>query len=82
MSLGFIPDFQFATAVTPLAGSQLGFTPSWQFDQQLAGLNGEPLDTLNAMFDSWWWKNRKWVALGAVGALGLGILGGLTAILR
>ncbi len=33
-------------------------------------------------FDSWWWTNRKWVALGGVGVVGLGLLAGLTAILK
>jgi hypothetical protein len=33
-------------------------------------------------FDSWGWRNRKWIALGGVGVVGLGILAGLTAILK
>ncbi|MGH7176615.1 MAG: hypothetical protein ACREJC_04480 [Tepidisphaeraceae bacterium] len=48
----------------------------------LGQLGIEPIDTVNAVFDSWWWKNRKWVAFGAVAALGLGVLGGITAILK
>jgi hypothetical protein len=89
-NLGFIPSWQMAYNAGPSAPTLngLGFIPEWQFGysagpgpRTLTGL-GDPLDTLNAVFDSWWWKNRKWVALGAVGMLGLGVLGGLTAILR
>lgn len=42
-------------------------------------LNGLGIDN---PFDSWWWTNRKWVALGGVGVLGLGILAAATAILK
>lgn len=92
-NLGFIPAWQFNQdpAHNP-AIVNMQFPPGMfqttvqptgpYYNHQLAGLGIEPLDTVNAIFDSWWWKNRKWIALGAVGALGLGILGGLTAILR
>jgi hypothetical protein len=33
-------------------------------------------------FDSWWWTNRKWVALGVFGVLGAAAIAGATAILR
>lgn len=33
-------------------------------------------------FDSWWWNNRKWVAFGALGALGLAVAGVATKVLR
>lgn len=41
----------------------------------LGGLQANP-------FDSWWWQNRKWLALGGVGAVGGALLVGLVAILR
>lgn len=34
------------------------------------------------MFDSWAWRNRKWLILGGVGLLGLGVLSGVGALLR
>jgi hypothetical protein len=81
-NLGFIPSWQFDVKPFPsTAGPSLGFIPSWQFNG-LGHLGVEPIDTLNAVFDSFWWRNRKWIALGAVAALGLGVLGGLTAIAR
>ena len=72
IDLGFIPDFQFQADPFPLpsaAETSLGFVPSWQ----LSGL-GAPADTANAVFDSFWWRNRKWLALGAVAVLGLGVV--------
>jgi hypothetical protein len=96
MQLGFIPQFQFD--MNPAANPQVVdmqfpegmYQTTVQpvgpyFQHQMNGLGHlgiEPLDTVNAIFDSWWWRNRKWVAFGAIGALGLGVLGGLTAILR
>lgn len=91
-NLGFIPDWNFQADPFPLpqaAGTNLGFVPDWQFQADpfplpqgsLNGL-GAPIDTVNAIFDSFWWRNRKWLAFGAVAALGLGIFGGITAIAR
>lgn len=33
-------------------------------------------------FDSWWWQNRKWVALGGVSVVGAGLAAALVAILK
>jgi hypothetical protein len=33
-------------------------------------------------FDSWGWRNRKWIAFGGLGVVGLGALAAVTAILR
>lgn len=41
-----------------------------------------PAFGLTNPFDSWWWTNRKWVALGGVGVVGLGLLAAATAILK
>jgi hypothetical protein len=66
--------------------NNLGFIPAWDQNyaaqaNALTGL-GDPIDALNAVFDSWWWKNRKLVVLGGVALLGLGVLGGIAAIVR
>lgn len=37
---------------------------------------------LRGVFDSWWWRNRKWVAFGTLGALGLAVAGVATKVLR
>lgn len=42
---------------------------------------GEPTTTSNP-FDSWWWRNRKVVALGTVGIFGVGVLALLGKVLR
>lgn len=35
-----------------------------------------------AIFESTWWKNRKWLAFGALGLLGLGAAAIATKVLR
>lgn len=45
-------------------------------------LGAEPVDQINAMLDSWWWKNRKLLMIGGIAALGLGIFGGISALRR
>ena len=53
----------------------LGITrASWQ----------QPRADLGALdiFDSWAWRNRKWLVLGGLGLVGLGVLSGVGAILR
>ena len=34
------------------------------------------------IFSTWWWNNRKWIAFGALGVLGLAIAGVATKVLR
>lgn len=34
------------------------------------------------IFDSWAWRNRKWLVLGGAGLLGLAALSGVSALLR
>lgn len=36
----------------------------------------------NNPFDSWWWRNRKPIALGTVGVLGIGALVIIGKVLR
>jgi len=40
------------------------------------------VDQTNAMFDSWWWKNRKPLMVGGIALVGLSLAAGLAAILR
>jgi hypothetical protein len=40
------------------------------------------VDQTNAMFDSWWWRNRKPLVVGGIALVGLSIAAGLVAILR
>jgi hypothetical protein len=63
--LGFIPSWQFSQ--NPFQPAGLGFIPSWQ-------LGAGPIDAANVVFDSFWWRNRKWLVLGGVTALGLGLV--------
>lgn len=54
--------------------SGLGLTRArWTTGPHLA--RNEQLQGITDLFDSWWWRNRKWLVLGGVGLLGLGILG-------
>jgi hypothetical protein len=88
-NLGFIPAWQFNMdpAMNPQV-TDMRFPPGMtQSTAQpvgpyLGGTMDAPIDAANAMFDSWWWKNRKWIVVGTVAALGLGVLGGLAAILK
>ncbi len=41
-----------------------------------------PPSGLGAVFESWAWQNRKWIVLGGIGLIGVGLLSGLGAILR
>jgi hypothetical protein len=93
-NLGLIPSWQFQQGPSnPLLNMGVKFPEgmhqstvqpmgAYYSGPMLSGLGFEPLDTVNAVFDSWWWRNRKWVVLGAVGALAIGIFGGITAILK
>ena len=61
--------------------SGLGITrASWlqpaHFSQQTQ------LQGVEELFDSWWWRNRKWLVLGGAGLLGLGVLGLAGALLK
>ena len=40
------------------------------------------VDQTNAMFDSWWWKNRKPLVVGGVALVGLSLAAALAAILK
>ena len=40
------------------------------------------VDQTNAMFESWWWKNRKPLVIGGIALVGLSVAAGLAAILR
>lgn len=44
--------------------------------------NAADYATQGTIFDSWGWRNRKWIALGAVGVAGGALLLGAAAILR
>lgn len=79
--------------VTPDASLGLGcgfHRPSAVAGARVAGLGitmahwAEPRADLKGIeiFDSWAWKNRKWLVIGGVGLVGLAALAGLGAILR
>ncbi len=37
---------------------------------------------ISGVFDSWWWQNRRWLAVGAISLLGLGAIGIATKVLK
>lgn len=55
----------------PLSG--LGITRARWANPGFAGID---------FFDSWAWRNKKWLVLGGVGLVGLSLLGTVGAILR
>ena len=87
-NLGFIPAWQFN--MDPAMNPQVtdmqfpeGMTQSTtQPTGPYLGGMGDPIDTVNAVFDSWWWRNRKWIVVGTIAALGLGVVGGISSILK
>lgn len=42
----------------------------------------QPGAGVKGVFDSWWWTNRKWIAFGAIGVLGLAVAAVATKVLR
>jgi hypothetical protein len=85
-NLGLIPEWQFNQnpAQNPLLTSMQFPQGMYQSTVQpigpyAGGMNGLGIDN---PFDSWWWQNRKWIALGTVTALAIGLFGGLTALLK
>lgn len=53
----------------------LGITMA-SYEQRGVGVKGL------GVFDTWWWNNRKWIAFGALGVLGLVVAGVATKVLR
>ena len=51
-------------------------------DANLQGLGVTMVQPLDGVFDSFWWTNRKWIAIGAVSALGLGLAALAAKVLR
>mgnify|MGYP001207928555 CR=1 FL=1 len=40
------------------------------------------VDQTNALFESWWWRNRKPLVIGGVALVGLSVAAALAAILK
>lgn len=88
-NLGLIPSWQFDQNpnTNPLLNPHMQYPEGmYQTTMQPTGpyysgpmLSGLGIDN---PFDTWWWKNRKWIVLGTVGALAIGLVGGLAAILK
>lgn len=83
-TLGIIPDFQFHKP--PYNPEGYNYTDKLQFTSDVPNqLTVQPvfpnyptsgdrdLQGVGA-FDSWWWTNRKWIAIGTIAAVGLGLL--------
>ncbi len=66
----------YDVARTPSAMNGLGITMAEWMKPAAAGAG------ISGVFDSWWWTNRKWLAFGAIGILGLAVAGVATKVLR
>jgi hypothetical protein len=45
-------------------------------------LAAEPVEQINTVFDSFWWRHRKVIVVGGLTALALGVIGGVAALLK
>jgi hypothetical protein len=86
--LGLIPDWQFSMdpAINPKINPFVQYPPGvYQSTIQPIGpyfQTQPPASGMNGIFDSWAWTNRKWLALGTVALIGLGVATGLTSVLK
>jgi hypothetical protein len=80
----FPPGYNQSTLQPQWGHAQLGcYGGGCRRRVELEGLGlTNPLDVLNEVGDSWWWKNRKAVGIGALALAGLAVLGVAKSILR
>jgi len=45
-------------------------------------LAAEPVEQINAIYDSFWWRHRKVIIVGSLAAITLGVIGGVAALLK
>jgi hypothetical protein len=83
------PEGMFQTTTQPVGPYYQTSAPSMQSNMSGHRLNlseATPtttvVDQTNAMFDSWWWKNRKPLVVGGIALVGLSLAASLAAILR
>ena len=77
------PEGMHQTTVQPVGPYYQSNMSGHRVDMSGTGALGlAPIDTVNAVFDSFWWKHRKALVVGGIAVAGLAIIGGLAAILR
>jgi hypothetical protein len=77
--LGIIPEWLYSDDpnVNIRINPHVKMPAAWTHGQRTVQPVGlVPVKTLEGLgfFDTWWWNNRKAIALGTIGVLGLGFL--------